>query len=97
MELEFSGELWYWRGPAPWFFITVPADESALIEEESPAVTYGWGMIPATVTIGRSRWETALFPKDGRYIVPVKAAIRRAERLDQGDRATVRLMIRPDP
>ena len=43
---------------------------------------------------GDSVWETSLFPKDGRYIVPVKAAVRRAEELDDGDVPTVRLRIR---
>lgn len=97
MELEFSGELWFWRGPAPWYFITVPDEECLILEDESTFVSYGWGMIPATVRIGRSEWDTSLFPKDGRYIVPVKAAIRHAERLDQGDRPTVHLTIRAAP
>ena len=94
MELEFSGELWFWRGPAPWHFITVPEQECAVLAHESTLVSYGWGMIPATVRIGGSQWDTSLFPKDGRYIVPVKAAVRRAEQLDEGDRPTVHLTVR---
>src|SRR3712207_7562148 len=39
-------------------------------------VTYGWGMIPATVRIGATEWTTALWPKDGRYVVPVKTWVR---------------------
>ena len=97
LELEFSGELWFWKGPAPWYFITVPQAECSLLEDASEFVSYGWGMIPATVRLGGSRWRTALFPKDGRYIVPVKAAVRRAEGLDAGDRSTVQLLIRADP
>jgi hypothetical protein len=34
-----------------------------------------------------------LFPKEGRYIVPVKAGVRRAERLEVGDVVAVRLAI----
>jgi hypothetical protein len=94
MELTFGGELWFWRGPAPWFFITVPEDECHLLHAESTVVSYGWGMIPVIVRIGDSEWETSLFPKDGRYLVPVKAAVRRAERLDEGDSPTVHLTIR---
>jgi hypothetical protein len=97
VELEFTGELWFWRGPAPWYFVTVPEAESRLLEDESPFVSYGWGMIPVTARIGGSAWDTALFPKDGRYVVPVKAAVRTAERLDEGDRTLVRLAVRaPD-
>jgi hypothetical protein len=94
MELEFGGEVWFWRGPAPWYFITVPDGECAVLHAESPGVSYGWGMIPVTARIGNTEWKTSLFPKDGRYVVPVKAAVRRAEQLDEGDSPTVRLTIR---
>jgi hypothetical protein len=50
-------------------------------------------MIPVRVRVGRSVWTTSLFPKDGRYVVPVKSAVRRAERLVEGDRVTVELSI----
>jgi len=54
-------------------------------------VTYGWGMIPVTVRIGNTEWYTALWPKEGAYIVPIKASIRKAERLEEGDMVTARL------
>lgn len=95
LELEFSGEVWFWRGPAPWYFVTVPDAECAALEDLSPLVSYGWGMIPASVTIGTSSWATALWPKDGGYIVPLKAAVRRTERIDEGDPVTVRLSVAP--
>jgi uncharacterized protein DUF1905 len=94
LDLVFSGELWYWRGPAPWYFITVPEDASVAVHALSAVVSYGWGVIPVRVRIGASVWETSLFPKDGRYLVPVKAAVRLAERLAEGDTATVQLVVR---
>ncbi|TQL78525.1 uncharacterized protein DUF1905 [Stackebrandtia endophytica] len=93
IRLTFSGPLWYWRGPAPWYFVTVPDDDSEVIKDESASLTYGWGMIPATATIGGSTWKTSLFAKDGRYVVPVKADIRRAEELSEGDHVAVDLAI----
>ncbi|KKJ95083.1 DUF1905 domain-containing protein [Micromonospora sp. HK10] len=93
MELEFSGEMWFWRGPAPWHFVTVPEEQCGALAAASPAVTYGWGMIPVTARIGRTSWQTSLWPKDGRYIVPVKAAVRRAEGLEPGEPVTVRLTV----
>ena len=93
MELEFTGELWYWRGPAPWHFVTVPEAMCAELAAVSPAVSYGWGMIPATVTIGETSWYTALWPKDGRYIVPVKAAIRKTTGVDVGDQVRIGLRL----
>lgn len=93
MDLEFSGEMWFWRGPAPWYFVTVPDDDCRRIAAAAPDVTYGWGMIPVTARIGATGWQTSLWPKDGRYIVPVKAAVRKAEAVDEGDVVTVRLTV----
>ena len=92
MNLEFSGEVWYWRGPAPWYFVTVPEEESLDLEAISSLVTYGWGMIPVSAEIGSTAWETALFPKDGRYIVPLKSSVRSAEKVTLGQIVTVRLV-----
>jgi hypothetical protein len=91
MEFEFAGEVWEWRGPSPFYFVTVPDDESADLEAMSSIVTYGWGMIPVEATIGFTRWTTSLFPKDGRYVVPLKSAIRKAEGISLGDTVNVRL------
>ena len=93
MNLEFSGELWFWKGPSPWHFITVPEDECGELEAASAFVTYGWGMIPVAAEIGETTWTTSLYPKDGRYIVPVKAWVREAEGLEVGDLVTVRLAV----
>ncbi|MFC5788903.1 DUF1905 domain-containing protein [Agromyces tardus] len=93
MEFEFRGEVWFWRGPAPWHFVTVPDDECDAIRELAPAVTYGWGMIPVAARIGSSEWTTSLWPKDGGYIVPVKSWVRAAEGLEVGDEARVRLVV----
>ncbi len=93
MDLEFSGELWFWKGPAPWHFVTVPDEECGALEAASSFVTYGWGMIPVSARICGTAWTTSLFPKDGRYIVPVKTRVRRAEDLAVGDVVTVRLAV----
>lgn len=93
MRLRFSGSVWYWRGPAPYHFVTVPPAEAAMIAEVAPVVTYGWGMIPASVTVGRTRVTTSLWPKDGGYIVPVKKALQDAEGLGVDDGIDVVLEI----
>jgi len=93
VKLRFSGEMWYWKGPAPWHFVTVPDEQCGELEAASSLVSYGWGMIPVTAEIGTSAWQTSLWPKDGRYIVPLKARVRNAEGLHLGDRVTVRLTV----
>jgi len=93
MIIEFNGKIWYWRGPAPWYFVTVPAKLSRDLKAIVGFVTYGWGMIPVVVRIGKTEWKTSLWPKDGRYIVPIKAIVRKAENLEQGHKVTVQLEV----
>ena len=94
MYLEFSGEIWHWRGPAPHYFVTVPLEQGQDLKEASRLVAYGWGMIPVCARIGETEWKTSLFPKDGGHIVPVRASVRQAEKVGEGDTVTVRLELR---
>jgi hypothetical protein len=94
MEIEFDGDIWFWRGPAPWYFVTVPAEQSSDLKAILGIVTYGWGMIPVIARIGETEWTTSLFPKDGNYIVPIKISVRKAENLGEGDKVTLRLEVR---
>jgi hypothetical protein len=93
MQLSFSGEIWYWRGPSPYHFVTVPPAECAELHEISSMVSYGWGMIPVSARINDTSWTTSLFPKDGGYVVPVKDKVRTAEDLDVGDVVTIGLTV----
>lgn len=93
MQLEFAGEIWEWRGPAPYHFVSVPEEECAELLAVSPLVSYGWGMIPATVRVGATDFTTALWPKDGGFVVPLKDTVRQAESLTLGDVVTVGLTI----
>ncbi len=93
MSLEFSGKIWYWRGPAPFYFVTIPAQLSRDIKAVSKLVTYGWGVVPVSVHVGQTEWTTSLFPKDDRYLVPIRASVRKAEKLAEGDRVKVQLEV----
>ena len=93
MMIEFDGIIWFWHGPSPWYFVTVPEEQSLDLKAILGFVTYGWGMIPVTVRIGETEWKTSMFPKDGRYIVPIKASVRNAENLGLGDHVTIRLEV----
>jgi Domain of unknown function (DUF1905) len=94
VEIEFSGEVWFWRGPAPWHFVTVPDEQSDHIASVALDVTYGWGMIPVTVRVGRTEWKTSLWPKDERYILPLRTDVRRAEAIELGDTVAVTLLLK---
>ena len=59
----------------------------------SGLVAYGGGVIPARARIGETDWKTSLFPKDGRYLVPIRVSVQKAEGLLLGDRVSIRLDI----
>lgn len=94
MDLVFTGRLIEWRGPAPYYFVPVPDEESADIRAVAAIATYGWGVIPVEARIGEIAFETSLFPKDGGYLLPLKDAVRRPHALCAGDEVTVEMAIR---
>jgi hypothetical protein len=93
MQLDFDGELVFWRGPSPYHFVAVPENESLEIHSVAALVTYGWGVIPVVAEIGETSWTTSLFPKDGGYFVPIKASIRKDEALELGQSVRLSLTI----
>lgn len=97
MEFSFEGEVWHRRGPSPFHFVSVPEEMSAEIAEEAPRISYGWGAIAAEVSSGSTSWTTAIFPKDGVYIVPLKQAVRDAEGIEVGDLVSIGLTVFDEP
>lgn len=94
LEATFTGPLWRWSGESAWHFVTVPeavSDDIASRVEPGP----GFGSVKVTVTIGSSTWSTSVFPdkKSGRYVLPVKAGVRRREGVHDGDELQVALVI----
>ncbi len=84
----------YWRGPSPFFFLRVPDEEAIAINNISKQVSYGWGVIPCDIKIGEIEFYTALFPKDGSYLVPLKKVVRESAEIDLGDSVEVKIQIR---
>jgi hypothetical protein len=87
-----TASIWLWRAanpevPAAWHFITLDAEVSAQIKRASLGRTGGFGSVKVTAQIGGTAWKTSLFPSKeaGGYMLPVKASVRKAERLKAGD------------
>ena len=91
MEWTFTGEVIEWRGPAPYLFVAMTPEDSEDLKEAARGLIY-WGQVPVRVTIGGTEFTTALFPRDGRYLVPVKVAVQRAEAIGEG--AIVEVVLR---
>ncbi len=79
MELEVVGRIIQWRGPAPYWFLPISSDDSAVIEELKPMLTYGWGCIPVTCRLGGTTFTTSIMPRHGVYLIPLKDKVRTAE------------------
>ncbi len=95
MMVTFDAELWLWdaRRADTWTFVTVPADVSEDIRELTAGPRRGFGSVRVRAAIGGSTWSTSIFPDGslGCYVMPVKAKVRKAEDLAEGDTATVRI------
>jgi hypothetical protein len=89
--IKFTNEVIYWRGPAPFFFVRVPEKQSAIIFQFANQITYGWGVLPVDAKIKGTEFYTALFPKDGGYLLPLKKIIREELKVDIGDKLAVEL------
>lgn len=93
-EYFFTAELWMWdaRKSDSWTFISVPPEESDELRERA-APGPGFGSIPVEVTIGSTTWCTSVFPdkKSGVFVLPVKAAVRKAESIEAGHQAAIAL------
>ena len=81
VEFEFEGCVIEWRGPAPFYFVAIPEDESADIKLVAKGIEY-WGQVPVIARVRDTQFSTALFPKDGRYLLPLKNAVRKSAGID---------------
>jgi hypothetical protein len=91
VDFSFTGEVIEWRGPAPFYFIEVPSRFAPEIKAIAADKSYGWGVLHAMVTIKDQTFKTALFPKQGLYLVPLKNAIRLPLAIELGSKVKVEL------
>ncbi|MFD6225959.1 DUF1905 domain-containing protein [Streptomyces sp. NPDC060232] len=94
MDMVFAGRVIEWRGPAPYYFVPVPEEQSADVRQVAALATYGWGVVPVEARIGEAVFETSLFPRDGGYLLPLKNAVRNPLGLVAGDDVTVEMSVR---
>jgi hypothetical protein len=91
-EFEFEGPIVEWRGPAPFFFVRLADELSADLKIAAAGLEY-WGQVAVIVEIGGVEFTTALFPKDGVYLLPLKAAVRKAAGIQLGGSVAGRLSV----
>lgn len=85
LKFEISGTVIEWRGPAPFYFLPTPIEVTEEIELYKRELTYGWGVIPAKVTIGGTTVTTSLIPRNGSFYIPLKDAVRKPSQIAVSD------------
>ena len=95
--IAFEAAIIEWRGPAPFLFARFPDEHVGAIRYAAITESYGWGVVPVVARVGNSEFATSLFPRAGSYLLPIKVAVQKAERVGLGDKVMVRMRVgRPD-
>ena len=87
-------KVWRWKSGS-WHFANLSAKQSAEIRRRFGATARGWGSIRVLIKIGETEWNTSLFPSNENktYLFAIKASVRKAEDIDEGDRVTALVRI----
>ena len=97
-----TGPLWRWTtpaAPAAWHFITIDGEagealSGTAIMRRLEGNARGFGSLKVVATIGGSTFKTSVFPsKSEGWLLPVKASVRKAEGLGEGDVVVVSLEV----
>jgi hypothetical protein len=94
-RFSFETQIIEWRGPSPFFYGPIPAQYVDELRQLTKIVSYGWGVTPVEARIGEVAFKTSLFPKDGGYLLPLKADVRRKTNITAGDLIAVEMTIQP--
>jgi hypothetical protein len=82
-----TGKVWKWKADAGWHFFSIDKTTSKQVKETKNKSTASFGSVKVEVTLGNTTWQTSLFPhsKEGIYILPLKAKVRKIEDIQEGD------------
>ena len=90
----FDAPLWLWTARTQkWTFVSLPADVSDEILDLAGPVARGFGSLRVEVVVGTTVWRTSIFPGDSSFWLPIKKAVRTANRVDVGDVLHVHLRL----
>lgn len=94
-EFQIKTKVWVYPGMAAWRFATIPKEISEEISEVFAPFKRGWGSLKVRVSLGKTVWETSIFPdkKEGVYLLPLKAAVRKKEAIEDEDEVEFKLEI----
>jgi hypothetical protein len=98
--IAFKGVLWRWTGASgtgAWHFVTIKGAAGAALSETAlmrrlEGMGRGFGALKVTARSGDTRWQTSVFPsREEGWMLPIKAAVRKAEELFEGQEVELAL------
>lgn len=100
-HIAHTGPLRRWTGGTngTWHFLTIDGEAGEALSATAlmrrlEGLSRGFGSLKVLATIGETRFATSVFPQKGEvWLLPVKAAVRKAEGLGDGDEITVDLVV----
>ncbi len=89
-------EVTVYPGMGGWRFVSIGRENAQEIKEKYKSQAKGWGSLPVTANIGKTTWETSIFPdkKSGSYLLPLKVQVRKSEGIQDGDRVSFSITLR---
>ena len=97
-KFKIKGKVWVWPGVGGWHFVYVSKKLSEKIEQISRPYKYGSGFVAIQAKVGKTVWDTALFPhkKEGVYLISIKVSVRKKEQIFDGDEVNISFNLRPN-
>jgi hypothetical protein len=88
-----TGAVWRHPGEAGWHFVALPEEIADEIRARYAGAHRPFAPVPVRATLGATTWTPSVFAdtNSSSYLLPVKAAVRRREHVEDGDTATVAL------
>lgn len=93
---KIKNKVWRWPGAGGWHFVYVDKNLTEELKKKGFKHKYGSGFLAITATVGKTSWDTALFPhtKEKTYLVSLKASIRKKEQIWEGDMVEIKFKFR---
>ena len=93
--IDFTATTWQYQSTGGWVFVSLPKVFSQQIRKQFKTEEEGWGRLKANAQIGTTAWETAIWfdSKSDAYLLPLKATVRKKEKIKLGDEVEVRITI----
>lgn len=91
-KFTINGDVWKWNGSqGSWHFIYIDNKNGKKIKESQRGLgRRGFGAVKVKATLGRTSWTTSIFPtKEGPYLLPIKAMVRKEESVFDGDKVKI--------